>query len=251
MTGCRTQATVCPRPAVVSPFANVVRSLRERIPIPARRDESAANGDTTQSPGPLCATRSIRRPSGSQFAAAGACSLPSAGVTGRPWPRSGSAQSRQRPRAGPPEFFQDEAELWSAPDTRARLLHGLAEKGFGSDQLAEMQKLIDAEKSDLFDVLAFVAYSLPTLSREERATNARAAITTQFNHKQQAFLDFVLAQYVKVGVHELDREKLAPLLKLKYNNAIADAIADLGRPEEIGKVFAGFQRYLYQEATAA
>ena len=51
---------------------------------------------------------------------------------------------------------------------------------------------------------------------------------------------------MKVGVEELDQEKLSPLLKLKYHNAIADAVADLGRPEEIGKVFAGFQKYLYQ-----
>src|SRR6202163_3004024 len=85
-----------------------------------------------------------------------------------------------------PEFFKDEAELgalWSVPDTRAKLLQGLADKGFGSDQLAEMQKIIDADKSDLFDVLAYVAYALPTLSREERATNAQAAIITLFNSK--------------------------------------------------------------------
>jgi type I restriction enzyme R subunit len=37
----------------------------------------------------------------------------------------------------------------------------LAEKGFGHEQLAEMQKIIDAENSDLFDVLAHVAYALP------------------------------------------------------------------------------------------
>src|SRR5436190_8591431 len=104
-----------------------------------------------------------------------------------------------------PEFFKNEAELralWCAPDTRAKLLQGLAEKGFGSDQLAEMQKVIDAEKSDLFDVLAHVAYALPTLTREERANRAKVAITINFNTKQQAFLEFVLAQYVKVGVHE-------------------------------------------------
>jgi len=150
-----------------------------------------------------------------------------------------------------PEFFKSESELreiWSAPDTRARLLQGLAEKGFGGEQLAEMQKIIDAEKSDLFDVLAHVAYALAPLTREERATQATAAITEHFNSKQQAFLNFVLSQYVKVGVHELDKEKLSPLLKLKYNNAIADAVADLGRPEEIGKIFAGFQKYLYQGA---
>jgi len=85
-----------------------------------------------------------------------------------------------------------------------------------------------------------------TFGIEERAVGARAGISTNFNSKQQAFLDFVLAQYVKVGVEELDREKLSPLLKLKYHDAIADAIADLGKPEEIGHIFAGFQRYLYQ-----
>jgi type I restriction enzyme, R subunit len=100
-------------------------------------------------------------------------------------------------------------------------------------------------------VLAHVAYALAPLTCEERATHARTAITEQFTSKQRAFLDFVLSQYVKVGVHELDKEKLSPLLKLKYNNAIADAIADLGNPEEIGKAFAGFQRYLYQPQTAA
>ena len=152
-----------------------------------------------------------------------------------------------------PEFFKNEAELrtlWSAPDTRAKLLEGLAEKGFGREQMAEMQRIIDAEKSDLFDVLANVAYALPPLTREERATRAKVAIHAHFNSKQQAFLEFVLAQYVKVGVQELDQQKLSPLLKLRYNNAIADAVADLGRPEEIGQVFSGFQKYLYQPSVA-
>lgn len=150
-----------------------------------------------------------------------------------------------------PEFFKNEAELralWSAPDTRARLLQGLAEKGFGKEQMAEMQKIIDAEKSDLFDVLAHVAYALPPLSREERAANAKVEISTHFNSKQQVFLDFVLSHYVSVGVEELDQEKLTPLLRLKYHGSIADAVADLGKPDEIGRVFTNFQKYLYQAA---
>ena len=148
-----------------------------------------------------------------------------------------------------PEFFRDEAELraiWSVPDTRAKLLAGLAEKGFGADQMAEMQRIIDAEKSDLFDVLAYVAYALPALTREQRGGMAKVEISSHFNAKQQAFLDFVLAHYVNEGVQELDQDKLTPLLRLKYNNSIADAVADLGRPEEIGTVFAGFQQYLYR-----
>ena len=153
-----------------------------------------------------------------------------------------------------PEFFRNEEELralWSAPDTRAKLLHGLAEKGFGRDQMAEMQKIIDAEKSDLFDVLAYIAYALPPLTREERAAKAKVVISTHFNSKLQVFLAFVLSHYVQVGVEELDQEKLRPLLRLKYHDAIADAVADLGRPEDIGRVFAGFQKYLYQEAAGA
>ena len=117
--------------------------------------------------------------------------------------------------------------------------------------MAEMQKIIDAEKSDLFDVLAHVAYAMPPLTREVRAANAKVHINTQFSAKQQVFLDFVLSHYVTVGVEELDQEKLTPLLRLKYHDSIADAVADLGKPDEIGNIFAGFQKYLYQPAAAA
>lgn len=153
-----------------------------------------------------------------------------------------------------PDFFKSEEELralWSMPDTRAKLLQGLAEKGFGKEQLAEMQKLIDAEKSDVFDVLAHVAYAIAPITREARAAGAKAQITSHFNARQRAFLDFVLSHYVAVGVEELDQEKLTPLLRLKYHNSIADAVADLGKPEEIGKVFTGFQKYLYQRQRVA
>lgn len=148
-----------------------------------------------------------------------------------------------------PDYFKNEEELrtlWSAPDTRRKLLEGLGEAGFGNEQLAEMQKIIDAEKSDLFDVLAYVAYTIPTVTRKDRADQAKSKIDTHYNANQQAFLAFVLSHYVKEGVHELDQDKLTPLLKLKYNDSIADALADLGRPEEIGKVFASFQKFLYR-----
>ena len=61
----------------------------------------------------------------------------------------------------------------------------------------------------------------------------------------------MLSHYVRVGVEELDQEKLTPLLRLKYHDSIADAVADLGQPDEIGRAFAGFQKYLYQEQAAA
>ncbi|MDZ4057761.1 MAG: DEAD/DEAH box helicase family protein [Polynucleobacter sp.] len=153
-----------------------------------------------------------------------------------------------------PDFFSDEANLralWSAPDTRKKLLDGLAEKGFGKDQLTEMQRIIDAEKSDLFDVLAHVAYALEPLTREERAARAMATVSTHFNSKQQVFLNFVLSHYIAVGVEELDQDKLAPLLKLKYHDALADAFQELGPPDQVRDAFVGFQKYLYDEQQTA
>jgi type I restriction enzyme R subunit len=147
-----------------------------------------------------------------------------------------------------PEFFKDEDELrrlWSDPDTRRKLLAGLADKGFGREPLAEMQKVIEAENSELFDVLAYVSFAAPPMSRAERADAARAAAAAEFTDKQRAFVDFVLAQYVAQGVDELDADKLSPLLKLKYRNAIADAFAELGKPDQVRRVFVGFQRHLY------
>lgn len=147
-----------------------------------------------------------------------------------------------------PELIQDEdvlRTLRSSPDTRKALLAGLADKGFSKEPLAEMQKAIEAENSDLFDVLAYVTFAAALEIRVQRADQARTETHQHFNNRQQVFLDFVLAQYVMQGVEELDVDKLTPLLRLKYNNAISDAVEDLGGTTQIRTMFAGFQRHLY------
>ncbi len=110
-----------------------------------------------------------------------------------------------------------------------------------------MQKILDAGQSDLFDVLTYVAYASPRLTRAERAERAKARFKAQFTAKQREFLDFVLSHYVSEGVQELEPDKLKPLLLLKYHNSIADAVADLGDPEAIREAFLGFQKHLYQD----
>jgi type I restriction enzyme R subunit len=154
-----------------------------------------------------------------------------------------------------PEFFRDEDELralWSLPETRKKLLEGLAEKGFGHAQLSEMQTIINAENSDLFDVLAHVAFAMQPITRKERAASAHKEIHDHFSDKQQVFLDFVLAHYVQEGVEELEQEKLTKLLRLKYHDSIPDAVADLGGDiGAIRQLFSGFQHYLYQRAVGA
>ena len=146
-----------------------------------------------------------------------------------------------------PELFKDEEELralWSIPDTRKSLLERLAEKGYGDEQLAEVKRMIDAEKSDLFDVLAYIAFALAPITRQERVDNHKYIILSNYDEKLQAFLDFVLNEYVKEGVHELDDAKLPHLLELKYGG-VADAAEQLGSVAEIREAFVGFQQYLY------
>ncbi|BCM23749.1 EcoAI/FtnUII family type I restriction enzme subunit R [Methyloradius palustris] len=146
-----------------------------------------------------------------------------------------------------PEFFKDEdvlREIWSQPETRKKLLEGLGERGFGLPILAEMQKIIDAEQSDLYDVLANVAFALPPLSRDTRASEAKTKVHQKFADKQAEFIDFVLGQYVKQGVEELSQEKLKDLLELRYQS-IHDATQVLGNPNEIRQLFVDFQQYLY------
>ena len=99
---------------------------------------------------------------------------------------------------------------------------------------------------DLVDELRYVAFAAEPVTRAERAAAAHAAAAAEFTDKQQAFIDFVLAQYVKQGVDELDGEKLAPLLQLKYR-ALNDAFDELGKPEQVRRVFVGFQRHLYAQ----
>jgi type I restriction enzyme R subunit len=151
-----------------------------------------------------------------------------------------------------PSFFKDEDELrqlWSRPDTRKALLDGLAEKGFGHEWLAEIGRLINAEKSDVFDVLAYVAYAMAPMTRAERVEAHKSDIFRRYDGKLQAFLDFVLAQYVSQGVEELDPAKLPSLLELKYDT-IDDALAQLGAASAISQNFIEFQQYLYVDQSA-
>ncbi|MFP4465007.1 MAG: EcoAI/FtnUII family type I restriction enzme subunit R [Alphaproteobacteria bacterium] len=146
-----------------------------------------------------------------------------------------------------PALFRDEDELrklWGQPETRKALLDTLAEKGYGEDQLAEISRMINAEKSDVFDVLAYVAFALAPISRQERVEGRKDVIFSQYDEKLQAFLDFVLSQYVQEGVGELDQEKLPHLLELKYR-AVSDAAEQLGGVSRIREAFVGFQRHLY------
>jgi type I restriction enzyme R subunit len=151
-----------------------------------------------------------------------------------------------------PDFFKSEDELrkiWSYPMTRKTLLNKLADAGYGKDELADIQKMINAEKSDLFDVLEYISFAVKPITRESRVAEAQSKIFAMLNNRQKEFLEFVLSKYIETGVEELDQEKLPDLLALKYH-AISDATEILGGVENIRTTFVDFQKYLYERKTA-
>ena len=146
-----------------------------------------------------------------------------------------------------PDFFRDEDELrniWSVPATRKSFLEKLEEAGYGKDELSNLQKLINAEKSDLFDVLEYISFAIKPITREERVVNASSQIFDGLADKQKDFLSFVLSKYIETGISELAQEKLPSLLELKYQS-ITDAAQTLGGVESIKNTFIEFQKYLY------
>ncbi len=152
-----------------------------------------------------------------------------------------------------PKFFKSEEELrtlWSHPLTRKTLLGKLDDAGFGKEELNTLKKLIDAEQSDLFDVLEYVFNSdVKPITREARVKDAKKIIFALLNDKQKEFIEFVLNKYIEIGVEELEQEKLPILLTNKYQS-LEDAKEVLGDVANISSLFIEFQKHLYMQTVA-
>jgi type I restriction enzyme R subunit len=152
-----------------------------------------------------------------------------------------------------PKLFKDEEELrklWSNPITRKTLMENLDAAGFPKDDLLTLQKLVDMEKSDLYDVLEYVFNGdYIAMTREARAKAAEATIFALLNDQQKEFITFVLSKYIETGVDELDQEKLPILLTNKYQS-LEDAKEILGDVANISRLFIEFQEHLYKQKVA-
>ena len=135
------------------------------------------------------------------------------------------------------------SQLFSS--TRKTLLKSLENAGFGIDDLIEIQKIIDAEKSDIFDVLEFVAFAKKPITRAERIEKSEEVMEKEFSSDQLDFINFVLGQYKEEGVIVLDDEKLPTLLELKYKS-IQNAKQILGDLNDARNIFLDFQKTLYK-----
>jgi type I restriction enzyme R subunit len=149
-----------------------------------------------------------------------------------------------------PEFYKNEEELrniWANPVTRKAFLSRLAELGYGIAELEAVQKIVDAQDSDLFDVLAYISFTTPAITRYERVNRTKRLLQEGLDEKEVDFLDFVLSKFKVRGSDELNEDKLPVLLNLKYHS-IDDAIQRLGGVQKIREHFFAFQNILFTKA---
>lgn len=145
-----------------------------------------------------------------------------------------------------PHFFADIHELqekWATPSTRDALLSQLDEAGYGKEVLKQIRTLIDAEGSDLLDVLEYIAYNIEPMERSERVkktTDFVASLTSE----QQEFVDYIINLYLKEGVEELGMDKLPTIVQMKYGS-IPDGMSRLGGVNIAKNTFVNFQKSLY------
>ncbi len=151
-----------------------------------------------------------------------------------------------------PNLFSSEEqlrELWSKPETREELLTKLGQTGFDDEQIETLQKMFEAEESDVFDLLAYISYSKKLVTRNHRAetTKQKSDFFKKYeNEKAQQFLYFVLDRYKKDGIEELKRDKLSELIQLNGLGTTQEAAKAFGNANNLINAFYKLQQVMYQ-----
>ncbi len=135
--------------------------------------------------------------------------------------------------------------VWSDPERREGFIQRLSELGYDTARMEDMRRLIDAPNSDVFDVLAYVRFTLAPLARAERVEAARSAGLGGYEVEMRQFLDCVLQAYADHGVEELSLGKNRDFLRIRYGGT-NDAKAVLGSVAEIRKAFVDIQGHLFR-----
>ncbi|UTV38021.1 DEAD/DEAH box helicase family protein [Ensifer adhaerens] len=133
---------------------------------------------------------------------------------------------------------------WSDPDNRENFLAQLLDRGYDQDRLDDMRQLVDAKDSDLFDVLAYILFTNPPITREERAATAEKGATKDFDGELQALIVAILRAYVANGERELGSKKLGQYLIARYGS-VAEGRAKLGDLAIIKEAYKRMQVTLY------
>jgi len=118
-------------------------------------------------------------------------------------------------------IIADEDQLraaWSDPDNRAHFLKQLEDHGYDADRLEDIRQLVDASKSDLFDVLSYVLFTHPPKTRHDRAQDLRDHRMNTFDGEMSDLLLSILKAYEDRGESELATPKLGQFLTARYGS---------------------------------
>lgn len=147
-----------------------------------------------------------------------------------------------------PKLYKDEAQLrllWSDPDTREQLLHQLANIGLDKEQFADLQKMFEAEDSDIFDILAHLSFDTDIKYRKERSQYGEKIISEYKSLKAKEFLEFLLSLYVKNGILDFRRDGLSSKIQLFNQWQAKEIAAEFGGMRELVKAYYEMQKSLY------
>jgi type I restriction enzyme, R subunit len=145
------------------------------------------------------------------------------------------------------KLIADEDQLraaWSDPDNRAHLLKQLEDNGYDADRLEDIRQLVDAAQSDLFDVLAYVLFTNPPKTRQDRANTLRDTRMDSFKGEMAELLLTILKAYEANGESELATKKLGQFLAARYGS-VGESKGKLGELATVKQAFRQMQSALY------
>ena len=140
-------------------------------------------------------------------------------------------------------------QIWKNPSERAILFKELENSGFSAKNLQDLKSMMNAEDSDIFDVLAYLSFNTPMKTRKERVVKVKSKeklFNIYSDYKAIDFLNFVLERYEQDGVEELGEDKLGDLIKLSSFGTIQDAEQAFGGLHQIKQAYNDLQANIYQ-----
>lgn len=148
-----------------------------------------------------------------------------------------------------PKFYQNEHDLrlaWADPETREKFLKNLEYIWLDREQIENLKKIFAAEKSDIFDILAYISYGNEMKNRDERSKIAKSILEKYESPKAKDFLQFLLGLYEREWIMSFKKDWLSSKIEL-FNRWLAREIAaEFGWVQELKQAYYDLQRGIYE-----
>ena len=148
-----------------------------------------------------------------------------------------------------PKLYQNEHDLrlaWANPETREKFLKNLEYIWLDAEQIENLKKVVEAEKSDIFDILAYISYGNEIKNRTERSKIAKSILEKYKSPKAKDFLQFLLELYEREWIMNFKKDGLSSKIEL-FNRWLAREIAaEFGWVQELKQAYYDLQKGIYE-----